>query len=243
MAAAPKDDAQAADAGRLAGLVRVVKDHPLMLAVSILGTVATFVVGTARVTDLVLGDGGGGGTPIGETVPADEVTLPPSVSYEYARVEDESGRISVEVPTRWGHVRGNGWHATNFPAIPRGRVIGPGLNAAPNVEAWKEDLETPGVFIGASEDILRAYEPEEILQQVSYGGCETADRRSYTNAEYTGAIVTWTCDGGTQWRILAATPTESRGYLVYLQAKLVSDADVEAYNKILNTFQVDFDAT
>jgi hypothetical protein len=240
MAAAPNGDAHVADAGRFGSLVQVVKGHPVMLALSILGTVATFIVGTARVTDLVIGSSE---TPIGNPVSSEDVSLPDAADYEYARVEDESGQISVEVPTRWGHTRGNGWHPTTFSEVPRGQRIGPGLNAAPNVEAWKEDLETPGVFIGASELILDAYEPEEVLQQASYSNCETVDRESYTNAKYTGAIVTWACDGGTQWRILAATPTESRSYLVYVQAKLVSKADVEAYNKILNTFEVDFDST
>jgi hypothetical protein len=239
MGAAPNGDARVADAGRFGSLVQVVKGHPVMLVLSILGTVATFIVGTARVTDLVIGSND---TPIGPVSP-DEISLPDAVAYEYARVEDESGQISVEVPTRWGHTRGDGWHPTSFTKVPRGQRIGPGLNAAPNVEAWKEDLETPGVFIGASETLLDEYEPEEVLQQASYSGCETVDRESYTNAEYTGAIVTWACDGGAQWRILAATPTESRSYLVYVQAKLVSKADVEAYNKIVNTFEVDFDPT
>jgi hypothetical protein len=70
----------------------------------------------------------------------------------------------------------------------------------------------------------------------------TSDRRSYSNADFTGAIVTWDCEGDAQWRVLAATPTESRSHLLYVQAKLVSAADVEAYNKILNTFEVDFES-
>ncbi len=235
MAAAPPDDAGSA---RLGAFVRVVKDHPLVLALSILGTVATFIVGTARVTGLVVD---ATATPIGETVASGEISLPAADDYEYATVEDQTGQIAVEVPTEWGNVLGNGWHASAFTRIPRGEVIGPGLNAAPNVAEWSDDLETPGVFIGVSRDILAEYEPEEILQQVAYDGCRTTGRHAYTNAEYTGAIVTWQCDGGAQWRVLAATPTESRAYLVYLQAKLVSEADVDAYNRILNTFEVDFE--
>jgi hypothetical protein len=239
MAAAPDEGAHLDTVGRLGAMARIVKEHPVMLVVSILGTVATFIVGTARVTDLVISDGG---TPVGETIPASDVTQPTAPSYEYTTIEDESGRISVDVPTEWGHVLGNGWHANNFPRIPRGAVIGPGLNAAPSVEAWSTDreFETPGVFIGASQKILADYSPEEVLQQVSFAGCRTTGRRTYTNAGFTGAIVTWACPGAVNWRVLAATPTESRDYLVYVQAKLVSSADVEAYNKILNTFEVDF---
>jgi hypothetical protein len=238
MAAAPKDGGTVAPAGRLGGFVRVVKEHPLMLTVSILGTIATFIVATARLTDLVVG--GGGSTPVGDTI--SDSTLPSAGEYEYTRVTDDSGEISVEVPTRWGNVQGNGWYARAFPELA-GQRIGPGLNASPNVDAWREDLETPGVFIGASQEILDEYTPEEVLRTVSYDGCETTDRKTYANADFTGAIVTWDCEGDAEWRILAATPTESRSHLVYVQAKLVSSADVEAYNKILNTFEVSFEPT
>ena len=53
--------------------------------------------------------------------------------------------------------------------------------------------------------------------------------------------MTFQCEGTkTQWRRLAATPTTTRDYLMYLEAKLVTTADLEAYNKILNTFEVEF---
>lgn len=212
-----------------------------MLTVSILGTVATFIVATARLTDLVVG--ADEPVPIGTTIPSSEISLPPAASYEYARVTDDSGEISVEVPTSWGNVRGNGWYPRAFPTFSSDAPIGPGLNASPNIEAWREDLETPGVFIGASQRILGEYTPDQVLQSASYAGCETTGRETYANAEFTGTIVTWECDGDAEWRILAATPTESRSHLVYLQAKLVSSADAEAYNKILNTFEVNFEPT
>jgi hypothetical protein len=242
MAAAPKSGAQGVPAvGKVGTLARVVKEHPLMLVLSILGTVATFIVGTARVTGLVLDVGD---PPIADTISSGDVTLPPAATYQYGEVTDETGQLSVEVPTAWGNVRGNGWHARSFSRLPSGEAIGPGLNAAPSIEAWGADgeYETPGVFIGASQEILGVYSPDEVLQQVSFEGCRTTERKTYTNPDFTGAIVTWTCPNDAQWRVLAATPTESRAYLVYLQAKLASSADVEAYNRILNTFDVDFEA-
>lgn len=212
-----------------------------MAVVSVLGTVATFIVGTARVTGLVLGSGT---SPFGETIPLNEIVLPPAASYEYVSVSDVTGQISVEAPTKWGNVLGNGWHAQRLPPIPDDELIGPGLNAAPSVKAWGRDgnFETPGMFVGASEEILAEYTPETILQRVSFDGCETAGGGPYTSADFTGSIVIWSCPEGTQWRVLAATPTESRAYLAYLQVKLTSLADVEAYNRILGTFEVDFDA-
>ena len=239
MAAAPESGAEVVSGW--ARIAQLVKHHPLMTVVSVLGTLATFTVGTVRVAGLVVG---AGIAPIGETIPANEFLSPPTASYEYVAVSDATGQISVEVPTAWGNVLGNGWHAQGLPPTPEGELIGPGLNAAPNVAAWRSatDFETPGVFVGASEEILGEYTPQKILRGVSFEDCRTTGGKPYTNADFTGATVNWSCPDGAQWRVLAATPTESRAYLVYLQVKLVSRADVEAYNRILGTFEADFDA-
>jgi hypothetical protein len=240
MTAAPQ--AKVLPGGKWGRLAQVVRNHPLTVAVSVLGTIATFIVGSVRVGGLVLG---AGVSPIGDTIPHGELTLPAAAQYEYVSVSDDGGTLSVDVPTTWANVFGNGWHAQGLPPVRSGEVIGPGLNAAPSIAAWRDvaDLETPGVFVGASEEILDHYTPQSILRRVSFAGCRTAGSSSYTNADFTGAIVTWSCgDGGAQWRVLAATPTESRAYLVYVQVKLVSSADIEAYNRILGTFDVDFDA-
>ena len=140
---------------------------------------------------------------------------------------------------------GNGWHPQGLPPIRDGDLIGPGLNAAPNVAAWKRpgDFETPGVFVGASKKVLNEeYTPEKTLRGLSFDGCKTTGSKPYTNADFTGATLNWSCPRGAQWRLVAATPTESRAYLVYLQVKLVSRADVDAFNRILGTFEVDFAA-
>jgi hypothetical protein len=238
MAAAP--DSGVHDGGRWSRLARVVKSHPLMAVVSVLGTIATFVVGTTRVAGLVIGGGTAG---IGPPIPIDETALPVTPAYEYVAVSDQTGQISVEVPTEWGNVLGNGWHASRgLEPIPAGERVGPGLNASPSVEAWRSDLLTPGVFVGASRSVLDEFTPRTILQRVSYGACRTAGSESYSTDDFTGEIVTWTCPGGTQWRVLAAVPTAAREYLVYLQVKLVSTRDVEAYNRVLDTFRVDLGA-
>jgi hypothetical protein len=41
--------------------------------------------------------------------------------------------------------------------------------------------------------------------------------------------------------VLAAVPTAAREYLVYLQVKLVSPRDAEAYERVLETFRVRLD--
>ena len=236
MAAAPESGAQVASGW--VRLVQLVKHHPLMAAVSVLGTLATFTVGTARIVGLVLGGGVG---PLGEAIPPSEFVAPPAASYAYVGVSDASGQISMEVPTAWGNVLGNGWHAQGLPPFRDGRRLGPGLNAAPNIAAWRSDADfgTPGVFVGASKAVLREYTVETILQRVSFDGCQTTGGGPYTNEDFTGSTVVWSCPRGVEWRVLAATPTESRAYLVYVQVNLASAADVEAYNRILGTFETE----
>ena len=77
---------------------------------------------------------------------------------------------------------------------------------------------------------------------MSFDGCRTTGGDRYTNDDFTGATVVWSCPRSTQWRVLAATPTESRAYLVYVQVKLTSAADAEAYNRVMGTFEADLDA-
>jgi hypothetical protein len=222
--------------GRWGRLVGVVKSHPLMALVSVLGTIATFVVGTTRVAGLLVG--GGDAVGVGQPIPIDD-SLPAVPGYEYVVVSDRTGQISVEVPTEWGNVLGNGWHASKaLKPVLAGERIGPGLNASPSVEAWKTDLLTPGVFIGASRSLLEEFTPRGLLERVSYGACRTTGRESYSSKRYTGEIASWTCPGDTSWRVLAAVPTAAREYLVYLQVKLVSPRDAEAYERILDTFRV-----
>ncbi len=226
-------------AGGFARFAQLAKNHPVVVLASVLGSIGTFVVSMAGVAGLFMGGGA-----VGIAEPIDNSSLSAAPSYEYVEVSDATDQITVEVPTVWADVLTNGWHAHALPGIPENEVIGPGLNAAPNVDTWKNDLTTPGVFVGASQEILqdREYSPRAILRDVRFtaSGCQKTAGDAYTNGEFTGDIVTWTCPGGAEWRVLAATPTESRSYLVYLQIKLVTSADVEAYNKIINTFEVDF---
>jgi hypothetical protein len=104
-----------------------------------------------------------------------------------------------------------------------------------------EDIETPGVFIGASRELLGTHSPATLIRRTPPAGCSSVESETYAGPSFTGEVVTFRCEGtNVEWRRLAATPTTSRDFLLYLEAKLLSTADIEAYNKILNTFEVDF---
>lgn len=158
-------------------------------------------------------------------------------AYTYMQVTDRTGKVRVEVPTAWGQVLRVGFVARGLAPIPDGTTMGPGLNAAPNVDAWRRDLTTPGVFIGVSKSVLRYYSPSDLAHGVTFGDCTFERAEAYANESFAGEIVHWRCPGGARWIVVAATPAKSREYALLIQTKLVSEADVDAYNRILATFE------
>jgi hypothetical protein len=219
-------------AGGWARFAQLVRDHPLLAVASALGSIGTFAAGMAAVIGLVTSDGGGGGG---------QSTLAGAPSYEYSLVSDRTGQISLELPTTWARLEVDGWHPRNLPPIPAGTLVGPGLNATTNLESWGVDLRTPGVFVGASREVLRWYPPKELVGNFSFGNCETTDADAYETEELAGETVTLTC-AGAEWRLVAAVPKDLPDYIVYLEAKLVSTADEEAYERMLATLELDLRA-
>jgi hypothetical protein len=225
--------------GRFARLTQLIRDHPLLAVASALGSLGTFAAGSAAVAGLL-----GAGEPpvaIGATIKPDELGLPQALSYSFETATDELSQITVRVPIGWTDaLDGDGWHVRGLDPIPNGTRIGPGLNATPNVGDWKSDLRTPGVFIGASRDLLETHTPSDILNAIVFDeSCVRWAHDTYTKGAYEGEVLTWNCSTA-QWRLLAAEHTGSPRYVVYVQVKLVTTADVEAYNEVLRSFEVDF---
>jgi hypothetical protein len=218
-------------------LAQLVRDHPLLAVASALGSLGTFAAGTAALAGLL---GAGQPSTIGEAIRADELGLRPEIPYSYEQVSDDSGRITVEVPIGWT-VTGDGWHAEGLPPIRHDENLGPGLNATPNLDAWMTDLETPGVFIGASQKLLKTHTPRKVLDQFWFNRkCTPWARSAYRDGPFEGEIETQSCKTA-RWSLLAAVRSEAPRYLVYVQVKLVTTADVEALDQILDTFQLDVD--
>ena len=62
--------------------------------------------------------------------------------YEYIEVADDTGTLSMQVPTVWNDVDGRSWEF-------EGELVGPAVSAAPNLDRFLGTWTTPGVFFGA----------------------------------------------------------------------------------------------
>jgi serine/threonine protein kinase/class 3 adenylate cyclase len=186
----------------------------------------------------------GGGPPLEE-----------SSTPGYVVAKDNSGKLSVEVPSEWSNVDGTTWDFG-------GGKIGLGLVASSDLDAWYRYYryrisdgaegsssgfqEASGVFFGVSKSLASSY-PEDTEDQVldlkeyNYSDiCDYDSRHDYDDGTYSGKYDTWTNCGGSDNNkifILAATPKD-RAYVMMIRVQTRSEADLEAQRHVLDTFKV-----
>lgn len=162
-----------------------------------------------------------------------DVAADPSVTYEYVEVRDQDGVLVMQVPTAWSELDGRGWDIN-------GEIVGNAIIAAPSLDGFYDSWTTPGVFFGASQILLDETDPGDLLNLWDFSDSCTYDGTyEYEDAVYTGAYDLWLNCGGTNtaFVVLEAYPPEEE-FVVLVQVQIVSDADLEAFDVILATFDV-----
>lgn len=112
------------------------------------------------------------------------------------------------------------------------------VSAAPNLDDFLSTWDVPGVFFGASAQIEA---PDSLLDGFDFSGsCDYGGRNPYEDPLYAGVYDLWTNCGGqdTLYIVLAATP-EDQSFVILVAVQVVSDADLDALDHILNSFIVD----
>jgi hypothetical protein len=159
-------------------------------------------------------------------------TAPPGV-----RVTDNTGDISVVVPKSWGDLIGDGWHP-HVQGLFNGNLIGPGLNAAPNVGKWFNDLTTPGIFVGASKLLITDhFTPKTILSTLAWK-CDFSSRKPTASHGLTGYRVMWICPNSTTRIETIALWPSSHSFIAFIELKIVTPADAASGNRALTSLSV-----
>ncbi len=170
---------------------------------------------------------------IGEEVEETGDGSSPTQYSEYVPIEDDTGTIAMSIPAEWSDTIGGAWEI-------EGTEYGPSITAAPDIEAWVNGWATPGIFFGASSELRAEFDVQAMLDANDFTDVCTYDARyEYEDPLYTGAYDLYTeCGGeGSTFVVLAAEPADG-AYIMLLQVVLVGEADAEALDQILNTFQV-----
>lgn len=154
----------------------------------------------------------------------------------YVAVTDDIGAIQMEIPGSWSDVNGEPWSdsGTNWASV----------FAAPNLQEFGTSWGTPGVKFNVTRDKERIGGHIQVLDwtraQEFLKDCELDSRYDYDDGFYRGAFDYYTrCGGTSDYMILAAVPKQDTGdVLIWLEVQIVSQADLDAAQHILDTFDI-----
>jgi serine protease Do len=159
-----------------------------------------------------------------------------TVTYTaFDQVTDESEAIIMEIPHEWSEVNGSPWKWGDGD-----EVIGASIVASSSIQDFYDTYLTPGVFFGASRTLTQRYTTTELLDNITFSGdCTYEGRFDYEDSIYTGVYDLYSDCGGAGSAVinLSAEPAD-KSFIMLLQVQVVSDADLDALDNILNTFQV-----
>ncbi len=166
-----------------------------------------------------------------------DVTDTGSDYSEYVTVQDDYGAIQVSIPASWSQVDGSAWYSD-------GEIIGSSITAAADVDAFNGTYAEPGVFFGVSDKVaeLAGYIQLLDVYRDSYtGDCDLEGRYDYEDSAFEGAydIYSNCLDSGNTMILLSARPKENKtAFLSTVLINIMSDADLDALDEILATFDL-----
>ena len=161
-----------------------------------------------------------------------------SGSYtDYVTVTDDYGSIQLDVPADWTDVNGSYWQDGED-------TIGAAISASANLDNFNNTWTESGVFFGASDDLAKLGGYVQLLdieRQYFNGDCKLDGRYDYEDSLYRGKYDLFTncANTGNAFIVLSAVPNDnSQAFLILVQMQITKDADFDALQKILDSFQV-----
>lgn len=156
---------------------------------------------------------------------------------EYVTVTDDSGAIQVDVPAAWSDVNGSAWTSD-------GETIGAAISASADLDQFNNSWTESGMFFGVSDELAKwggYVQLLDIVRKDFMDSCKYEGRTDYKDAVFHGKYDLFSkCgDQNTWFLVLTAVPTEnSSRYLILLEMQITQDADLDAVDRILNSFNV-----
>jgi serine protease Do len=152
---------------------------------------------------------------------------------DFVEVQDDSGTIGMVVPAEWAEVDGSAWIAGES-------NVGPAIIATTSMDGWNNGWDVPGIFFGASSSLRSSYDVNAMLDANDFSDtCTYESRSDSVDPLYTGAYDVYRdCGGSSNTFVVLAAEPEDGSFIMLLQVVLVSEADAQALDQILNTYQL-----
>ncbi|KZF11885.1 MAG: trypsin-like peptidase domain-containing protein [Rhodococcus sp. (in: high G+C Gram-positive bacteria)] len=154
----------------------------------------------------------------------------------FTTVEDNDGVVTVDVPAAWNQVDGNKF------VDDRGNYFY-GVEASSNLAQYQGGWGAVGTSVMASDTAVSNSSPEDLLNwataSLPQSGCVSTGREDYSDAVHTGRFEVWTgCGETAATYILVAAQADSGRYLTLVAVQANSDADLDAADRVMNSFTV-----
>lgn len=161
----------------------------------------------------------------------DEIVATGDEYTEYVEITDDTGSLYVDVPASWTDQSSGTW-------LLEDEEIGVQVMAAPDLNAYFETWDSPGIFFGASTSLAASWTVDELLDYYSFpDSCVDGGREPYDDGLYNGSWEIWDSCGGTDTSFVNIVAQPSDGsFMMLVQVQVVTDADLDALDQALATF-------
>jgi len=167
-----------------------------------------------------------------------DVVVEDTGSYSgYMSVVDDYGALQMEIPVEWADIYGGYWE-------DGGDIIGSQISAAADLDAYINTWSESGAFFGASDDLAKLGGYVNLLdvrRDDLIDDCKYDDRYVYEDNLYRGKYDLFeNCgESGNVYFVLTAVPKEDpQAFLILVEMQIGKDADFDALDQILATFDV-----
>lgn len=158
----------------------------------------------------------------------------PSSYSGYTQITDNEEKILVQVPLEWSDIETGAW---NY----KGKNAGVFLAASVDLGKFYSAGSQSGVLIGVSRSLAQSYNKESLLgleKRDLSRQCVQKGRFDFHNQFYAGQYDHFTNCSGTPGLLIFTTASADQKSLIMIRIAVVNEADLEAVDTIINTFQV-----
>jgi hypothetical protein len=181
---------------------------------------------------------GGGGTPpapepqvivVASDLGVEEIIETGATYSDYTTVSDDSGTIVVDVPVEWAEVNGE-------PLVLDDGTEIPDVAASTDLGAFFSTYDAPGVEVSATDTSV--LDVSTAMVELAPAECSSIGYEPYDDAAFAGEIEFFDdcADTDTVFMLLAASYKAEPERIAIVQAQIVSDADIDAIVRVLETF-------
>lgn len=152
----------------------------------------------------------------------------------YTQITDNEEKILVQVPVEWSDIETGAW---NY----KGKNAGVFLAASADLGNFYSTRSQAGVLIGVSRSLAQSYSKESLLgleKRDLSRQCVQQGRFDFRNLFFAGQYDHFTNCSGTPGLFIFATASADQKSLILIRIAAVSEADLEAVDTIINSFQV-----